>query len=239
MKAFICYFLFILTIAFHPAANAQDRLKGIVLEYKSNEILQQVLVKNLNKGDSVVTDKNGAFDISANKEDVLAFSYPGYKTDSLVVIDFAVKRVYLTSVNDPRILDEVNITAMTNSKLAEEKERLRKQAQFANTVSGGGIGLSPSKIFGREGREARRQYKMLETESNNRIVDAKFTEVLVTGLTPLKGQDLSLFMAKYRPKVSFVKEADDERMRLYIIDSYNQFKKLSQNAKEKIKINQQ
>ena len=237
MKGFICFFLVVLTFASHPVANAQDRLKGLVLEYKSNEALQQVLVKNLTKGDSVITNKNGAFDISANKDDVLSFSYPGYRTDSLVVTDFAVKRVYLTSINDPRILKEVNITALTNSKLAEEKERMRKQAQFANTVSGGGIGLSPSKIFGREAKEARRQYKMLEEESNNRIIDAKFTEILVTSLTPLQGQDLSLFMAKYRPKVAFVKEADDERMRLYIMDSYNEFKKLSQAAKEKIKIN--
>jgi len=229
--------------------HAQQQFKGIVLEYGSDELMPQVQVKNLNSQDSVLTTIKGEFTLPANKDDILVFSYPGYRVDSLVVLDYDLKRVYLTAVDDPRFLKEVNVTAITNSRLAEEKERVRNRGQYANTVSGGsaglgpqrmgGIGLSPSRIFGKEAREARRQYKMLETESNNRIIDARFTPALIQRITPLKGEDLSLFMAKYRPKVSFIKEADDEQLRLYIIDAYNKYKKLSPVAKEKIKLTQQ
>jgi len=230
----IALFLFLVLGIY--TVNAQERLKGIVLEYKSNEVMPEVLVKNLNKGDSAMTNKTGEFSIAAQAEDILVFSSPGYRTDSLVVIDFALKRVYLTSISDPRMLETVNVSAMTDTKLAEEMERLRNQAQYANTVSGGGIGLSPSRIFGKESRDARRQYKLLEEESNNRLIDVKFNENLVSGLTPLQGEDLTLFMVKYRPKASFIKEGNDEKLRVYIMDSYNKYKTLSPAAKEKIKL---
>lgn len=237
MKTMMRFILFsIITLVLGFKGYAQDNLKGITLEYKSNETMREVGVKNINSGDSVLTNHEGAFSITAKKDDILVFSYPGYRTDSLVVIDFAVKRVYLTPVDDPRMLEEVNITALTNNRLAEEKERVRKQGQFGSTPSGGGIGLSPSRIFGREGREARRQYRLLEEESNNRIIDERFNEAIITELTPLEGEDLTLFMAKYRPKVSFVETSDDEQMRLYIIDAYNKYKELSPAAKEKIKL---
>lgn len=228
--------LLILLIAGTYTLKAQERFNGIVLEYKSNEVMPQVAVKNLNKGDSVLTNKAGAFSITANKEDILVFSSPGYRTDSLVVIDFALKRVYLTSVEDPRMLETVNVSAMTDTRIAEEMARLRNEGQYANTVSGGGIGLSPSRIFGRGARDARRQYKLLEEESNSRLIDAKFNESLVASLTPLKGDDLSLFMVKYRPKASFIRESNDETLRVYIMDSYNKYKVLSPSAKEKIRL---
>ncbi|WP_134088422.1 hypothetical protein [Olivibacter sp. XZL3] len=237
--------VFVLLIAAFTV-RSQDRFKGIVLEYKSNEFMPEVSVRNLNRSDSTRSNKAGEFSISAVKDDILVFSYPGYRVDSLVVTDFALKRVYLTPINDPRMLEEVNVTALTNSRIAEEKERLKKEGQFANTVSSGsagngtqrmgGIGFSPSRIFGKNARNARRQYNMLEEESNNRIIDARFNERLITSLTPLRGEDLSLFMAKYRPKASFIQEANDETLRLYIMDSYNEYKDLDTAAKAKIKL---
>lgn len=231
MKTVIFLFLILLG-AF--TVNAQEQLKGIVMEYKSNEAMQQVSVKNLSSGDSVLTDKLGGFSIAARQNDILTFSAFGYRVDSLVITDLSVKRVYLSGIADPRVLETVHI--MTNSRLKEEMENLKKQAQYANTVSGGGIGLSPSRIFGRGARNARREYKILAEESNNRLVDTRFSASLIQKLTPLKGEELSLFMAAYRPKTSFIKEANDERLRLYIMDSYNAYKELNATEKEKLRL---
>jgi len=214
--------------------QAQEQLKGIVLEYKSNEVMQQVAVKNLNSGDSVLTNRSGEFAIPAQQDDILQFTAIGYRVDSLVVTDFALKRIYLSAVNDPRVLETVEI--MTNSRLKEEMENLRKQAQYANTVSGGGIGISPSRLFGHGARNARRQYKILLAESNNRLVDNRFTVALIQSLTPLKGEDLTLFMAAYRPDVAFIQQVNEERLRVYIMDAYNEFKKMNAADKEKLKI---
>lgn len=219
------------------AATAQHTLKGFVLEYKSNEVMSQVEVKNLDRQNSVRTEQDGSFAISAEKDEVLTFYYPGYRTDSVVVLDFDVKRIYLTPVDDPTMLDEVNITSLTNSRLSTEMERLRQGGQIANAVTGGGIGLSPSRIFGSSGRTARRQYRMLEQEANNRKIDSKFSVALVQSLTPLEGDDLDLFMIQYRPKINFVNEANDEEMRLYVADSYKKFRQLSDEQKAKIRLN--
>jgi len=196
--------------------------------------MQQVSVKNLNSGDSVLTNRSGAFTIQAKHDDILQFTAIGYRVDSLVVTDFALKRIYLSAIHDPRVLETVEI--MTNSRLKEEMENLRKQAQYASTVSGGGIGISPSRLFGGSARNARRQYKILLAESNNRLVDNRFTVALIESLTPLKGEDLTLFMAAYRPDVTFIQQANEERLRVYVMDAYNEFKKMSPADKEKLKI---
>ncbi|GAA4796797.1 hypothetical protein GCM10023231_26570 [Olivibacter ginsenosidimutans] len=231
MKTVLFFFVVALSVL---TTHAQEQFKGIVLEHKSNEAMQQVSVKNLNTGDSVLTNKSGEFSLGAHQDDILTFSAFGYRVDSLVVTDFAVKRVYLSGIADPRVLETVHI--MTNSRLKEEMEQLKKEAKYANTVSGGGIGLSPSRIFGNGARNARRQYKILAQESDNRLVDTRFSAKLIQSLTPLEGEDLNIFMAAYRPKVSFIKEANDERLRLYIMDSYNAYKKLDASEKEKLRL---
>ncbi|WP_157278976.1 hypothetical protein [Olivibacter sitiensis] len=218
---------------------AQQLLKGKILELGSNENMSQVSIKNLNTDVQVESDRNGDFSIAAKKDEILVFAFPGYRTDSLVVTDFAFKRMYLTGVDDPRLLSEVNVNAMTNSRLEEERAKAQAEGQVANTVSGGGIALSPSRLFGKEGRNARRSYKLMEEEANNRDIDARFTRTLVQSFTPLEGDDLDLFMVKYRPKINFVKKASDDDLRLYVIDSYGKFNKLTAAQKEKIKLETQ
>ncbi|WP_028297246.1 hypothetical protein [Olivibacter sitiensis] len=218
------------------SGTAQQLLKGKVLELGSNEVMPQVDIKNLASGVVVGSDRNGDFSIAVKSNEILVFSFPGYRTDSLVVTDFAFKRVYLTGVDDPRLLSEVNVTAMTNSRLEEERAKAQSQGQVATTVSGGGIALSPSRMFGKEGRNARRSYRLMEEEASNRDIDARFTPALVQSFTPLKGEDLELFMVNYRPKVNFIKKATDDDLRLYVIDSYGKFNKLTEAQKKKIKL---
>lgn len=230
------FFALVLLLTTFLPSSAQQLLKGKVLELGSNETMSQVEIKNIATGVRAESNRNGDFSIAIKKDEILVFTFPGYRTDSLVVTDLSFKRVYLTGVDDPRLLSEVSITAMTNSRLEEERAKAQTQGQVANTVSGGGIAISPSRLFGKEGRNARRSYKLMEEEANNRDIDARFTPALIQSLTPLKGEELGLFTAKYRPKANFIKKASDDDLRIYIIDAYGKFNKLTDSQKEKIKL---
>lgn len=232
-------YIVIMLLLGSPCLFAQELLKGKILELGSNEEMSQVSVRNANTDVLIESNAQGDFSIAAKKDEILIFSFPGYRTDSLVVTDFAFKRIYLTGTTDPLLLSEVNVTAMTNSRLEEEKAKAQEGGRVASTVSGGGIGISPSRIFGSEGRNARRSYKMMEEEANNRDIDARFNAALIQSLTPLEGEDLELFMIKYRPKVSFMKRAKEEDLRIYIIDSYGKYNKLTDSQKEKIKLDKE
>src|SRR5690606_24148837 len=145
------------TIAHTGRVVRQDStLTGYVLELESGEPLQSVEIKNLASGALVESRADGQFSISVKKNDRLQFEYPGYRTDTLVVIEFDVKRVYLTSDGSAIQIDEVQIQAMTDTRLAAEIKRAEEEGQFTETSQQrGGVRISPSRWFGNDGRQAR------------------------------------------------------------------------------------
>jgi len=223
-------------LLFSVPALAQEVLKGYVLELNSGEPLRYVEIKNLNTGALVESLDDGSFSIGVDKNQRLQFEYPGYRTDTLVVIEFDVKRVYLTPDGSSIQLDEVQIQAMTDSRLEAEIKRAQAEGQFTETSQNrGGIRISPSRWFGTSGRQARQRYHLLLAERERRQVDARFTPQAITAVTPLKGEDLELYMTKYRPSADFLSTADEADLRLYIMDTYAAFKALTPEERAAIK----
>ena len=219
-------------------ATAQDTLlNGFVLELESGEPLPFVEIKNLNTGTTVESQQDGRFSITVRKNERLRFEYPGYRTDTLFVIEFDVKRVYLTPDGSTIQIDEVQIQAMTDSRLSVEIERAQREGQVAETSQHrGGLRISPSRWFGQEGRQARQRHKLLLAEQERRKIDARFTPVAITAVTPLSGDDLELYMTKYRPSLEFISTASDDDLRLYIMDTYAKFNKLTPKQRAEIKV---
>lgn len=223
--------------AFAVPATAQDTaLKGYVLELDSGEPLPYVEIKNLNTGALSETLEDGSFHVAVKKNERLRFSYPGYRTDTVVVIEFDIKRVYLTSDGSTVQLDEVQIAAMTDSRLETEIKRAEAEGKFTDVSQHrGGLRLSPSRWFGHSGRQARQRHELLLAERERRQIDARFTREAITAITPLKGEDLELFMTKYRPSIEFLSTTDESELRLYIMDSYAAFKALTPKQRAAIK----
>lgn len=219
-----------------PLTQQDTSLTGYVLEWESGEPLPNVEIKNLATGVLAESRADGQFTIPVKKNQRLQFEYPGYRTDTLVVIEFDIKRVYLTSDGSAIRIDEVQIQAMTDTRLASEIRRAEEEGQFTETSQRrGGVRISPSRWFGNEGRQARQRHKQLLAEQERRKIDARFTPEIITSLTPLKGEDLELYMTKYRPTVGFLSTASDEDLRLYIMDTYAAFKKLTPEQRAEIK----
>ncbi|MGH2622738.1 MAG: hypothetical protein ACRDE7_03650, partial [Sphingobacterium sp.] len=90
----------------------------------------------------------------------------------------------------------------------------------------GGLRISPSRLFGKSAKQARKAIKILELERDNRKVDRVFTDELILSLIPLNNRELPLFKDKFRPSFEFVQGADKEDLVAYILDSYAQFKSM-------------
>lgn len=218
------------------AAQLDSIFNGFVLELSSGEPLPHVEIKNLNTGVQVESQENGRFAIAAKKDQRLQFSYPGYRTDTLMVVEFDIKRVYLTSDGSTIQIDEVQIQAMTDSRLATEIKRAKEEGQVTETSQQrGGIRISPSRWFGKEGKQARQRYQLLLAEQERRKIDARFTPAAIQAVTPLEGEELELYMTKYRPTTAFIAIASDEDLRLYIMDTYAKFNALTPEQRAEIK----
>lgn len=215
--------------------SAQKTFQGIVMDLRSDEPMQYVLVKNLSTGVEVETQREGQFRIPAKQNDLLRFYYPGYRTDTLVVVEFDIKRIYLTQSGQDYRLEEVQIEAMTNAQLDAELDRAKKEGQIVETsIERGGLRISPSRWLGEAGKQARHRFELLQAEKDRRLVDQRFSAAAIQALTPLTGADLELFMTIYRPDVGFVKKAPDVDFNLYIMDSFTAFNKLTASQKDSL-----
>lgn len=227
--------LIIAFFAYFGASKAQT-LKGVVMDIGSSKPIAQVEVRNLRSNSFVETDGSGNFTIEVKTNELLSFHYPGYRVDSLVVTDHDLRRVYLTPLANFNILEDVEITEWSDAQLDEQIEIAKQQGKIVDTPFGGGIAISPSRLFGKDAKEARSRHELLIAEKHDRAIMRKFDPLLISSITPLKGRDLELFIVKYKPSYEFVQKSDEEQIRLYIMDSFKEFNKLSSGEKDQIQL---
>lgn len=214
MKKYIGVVLCVLS-AF--AANAQGGLlKGSVRE-KGGKKLSDVFVKDSNSKEITLTDDNGNYTIRTNAGHVLIFSSPGYIPDTLYLVNMSPKFIELQSM--PTTLKEVNVRS---SRIAfdprtEYPEVYRKAKIYP---------FSPSTIFSRESRNARKLKKYFEHEQQEQYIDDIYTKLYVSSIIPLKGKELEEFMLMSRPTYEFLKKTSGGELVLYVNDNYKKFKAL-------------
>jgi len=192
--------------------QAQSILKGVVYEAKTSHKLSDVFVRDISSKEISLSDNSGNFNIRTLVNHTLIFSSPGYVSDTLYVVDMQPKRIDLAIKGIS--LREVNITSTRNFNPREEYPQVYEKSKFA---------LSPSRIFGKESKDARRLKHYFDREADERQVDSIFNPVYVSSVVPLKGQDLEDFMTMYRPSLAFLKKTPHPSLTLYINDSYKKF----------------
>jgi hypothetical protein len=197
------------------SAKAQV-LSGTVTETGKNTRLENVFIRDLGSKQVALTDKAGAFDIRTLLNHTLIFSLPGYVSDTLFVIDFKPKHIELKQAGIS--LQAVNI--------AENRAVFNPEAEYPEVYRNSKFALSPSRMFGKQSRDARRLKRYFKTEVEQRQIDAVFTRALVSSIVPLKGKELENFMAMYRPTLAFAKNSSQQTLVVYINDNYKKFKEL-------------
>lgn len=220
--SFSIFALFILTNA--GSALAQD-LKGVVFDLQDSHKLRGITVKNLNNNKETETDSEGNFTISAKTNDYLTLSGGGYQSDTIFVFEEAIRRIYLVRDQSTLVINEVFVTRLSDSRLANEIARAKREGQAAEaSQQRGGLRVSPSRLFGRKGKQARSNLDILFAERDNRKIDKIFSNQLIRSITPLNEDEIPLFREGYRPSLSFIESATPEDLRAYISDAYTKFR---------------
>jgi len=191
-------------------------LSGTVTETGKNTRLENVFVRDMGSKQVALSNKAGEFDIRTLLNHTLIFSLPGYVSDTLFVIDFKPKHIELKQAGIS--LQAVNIS--------DSKVPFNPEAEYPEVYRNSKFALSPSRMFGKQSRDARRLKRYFKNEVEQRQIDAVFTKTLVSSVVPLKGKELENFMAMYRPTLSFAKNSSQQTMVVYINDSYKKFKEL-------------
>ncbi|MGJ1261956.1 hypothetical protein [Sphingobacterium spiritivorum] len=202
-----------------------QKINGIIYDLESSEPISNVSIQNLKSAVKSFSDKDGKFSIDAEMGERLSLFVNGYTPDTIFLYQEGVQRVYMMRDGKSIVLNEALVTRLTDSRLDEEIRKAKEQGQIANASQyQGGIRVSPSRLFGKKGKTARKNLEILVLEKNNRIIDRRFSDKLIASLTPLEADEIPLFREQFRPSLDFIETVNDETLKLYVLDSYKKYK---------------
>lgn len=201
-----------------------QEIKGIVYELESSQLLPAVTVKNLRTKETTATDQEGKFTILGKINDLLSFTQAGYEVDTAFIYEEGIQRIYLQRDDKTIAIDEVVVSRLTDSRLAAEIARAKREGQITEaSQSRGGLRISLSRLFGNSSKLARKNLDLLLAEQNERKVDRYFNEQAIRAVVPLSVSEMALFREQFRPSIAFIETASPEDIRLYILDAYAKF----------------
>src|ERR1700753_2698159 len=88
-------------------SSAQDVLTGRIYEYKTRTILPGVTIRNLKTNGATVSDRTGAFSITAKVGDLVVFNSFAYQPDALYVKN--LKYIEIQLMLKSNMLNEVKV----------------------------------------------------------------------------------------------------------------------------------
>ena len=247
LRVFISKLVFIISspLSF-TSAQEQLQLKGTVYDESGVFPLQAVSVIS-SSGKGTITDSAGRYNLIVTEKDSVWFSYLGKKTKRFIVDE-------IPDLNDFNISLRINIPVLKDVRISSPDYKLDsiqnridyakvfnyQKPSFRSIVTSIGIGFTVDLDELIRAFQYRKKKMMLGfqdrllDEEQQKFVSHKFTRLLVSEITGLKGEILDSFMLKYRPSYSFVAGASDYALGKYIKDMYEIYKlELLQNKRKK------
>ena len=210
-------------------------INGIVTDKKTGQPLTGAWVATSKA--NTITGIQGEFSIATAKtNDTLRVKMQGYKLYVLPLNSTNNKNVRIgletaiielnevhVSAKRDRIKDSVNNRKMFakefNSSAPKLKDIIAPSAGNAGPIPMVGITIVPSQFIRALTYKHSREYKfkkVLIRDEQNRYIDSRFSENLVSSVTNLKGDSLLDFMDRYRPGIERIKKMSDYDIRVYI-----------------------
>jgi hypothetical protein len=222
IKAFFCYLLLVVN-----STSAQMLVRGEVGDFATNQILDTVKIRILNK-DTIITRKlEGLFEFVANKGDLLEFSKEGYSPYRLRIVNKKNNLYYIIKLKPKLPVEQ----SSQNSNLVFKTDSTKFDQIFYTQMNGAREGENihcPGMSLSHVENRNRRQWAFqafFKKWQKEKYVDFIFNPTKVRELTKLSGNDLVRFMREYRPSEDFLRKSSEYEILEYIKRSYIDFSK--------------
>lgn len=217
------------------ACPAQMIFEGYVKDRSDSTALEAATVKNINTRRVVTADDQGIFRIPADFNDRLVITAVGYLPDTLTVKPqlFLKAPVVLlvkafSSLAPLAVYSDHYQADSLESRTDYEKVYKSRADRMISRKSvkgepGFGLSFSPLSYFSDRAKSRRRLLKRLHYNEEQAYVDYRFSPVMVSRYTGLKGDSLRIFLQRYRPTYKYCTQAKDMDILLYINDCLREF----------------
>ncbi len=222
------------------ACTYSQKVTGFVIDKTSKQPVSGALVSAGSA--KTYTNLSGGFEIDvAASSDSLKITHFSYKTYTVAVSKIAtVLRIEL----EPSVisLNTVTIRGDRDFKKDSIENRIAYAKQFnykgptvmdaftgnSNKQPGDLISINPLILIAALTKKSTPEYKfnkILIRDEHEQYVDEHFNKGIVSRVTGLSGDTLSVFLTQYRPAYQFVLKATDYEMEVYIKECFKKFEK--------------
>lgn len=227
----VCLLFFVLG---HEVTAQQIRLSGRVYDITGRTPMEAVTVLSTS-GRGTLTDSSGKYTIHVNDDDSIWFSYlnkptPKYPVKSITNPFEILLHVNVSELKPVRVMPpSYKRDSMQNREDYAKAFNFRKPSfgTSINPGTGAGVGLDINELinmfnFRKNRRMLAFQDRLLREEEEKYIYN-RFSRALVIRLTGLRGEDLNMFMIKYKPSLEFVQYSTDYEFQSYIKTSHQRY----------------
>jgi hypothetical protein len=221
-------------MAFGSLAQAQVIVTGMISD-SNNLVLPYATINNTTNGKKSLSDQGGFYRISASRGDHIIFSFVGYKSDTItvnqttgtqttnIILEAAgkfLKGVEITSQYSPYQIDSIE----RRNQYGYLLDLPNKPLAGGNTPQGAGIVFSPITRFSKKERQKRQFKENYAKMEQEKFIDSRFTPLLVSKVTGLKGDALQLFMRDNYPDYNTMRSLANNDLIYWITDKYKAWK---------------
>lgn len=252
------FFLLIFVLTSSLVFSQEDTsVKGIVVNASGGAPMESVNIVNLNQVLGTTTNNKGEFELKAQANDTLHFSYLGFKSIKVRVtndwIKYGGSTIELTElalaleevvINDFRLTGvlEVDILQVpVNNNYRYSISGLPTTGYEAGNRSNSvskvlGAIFNPAdflyKMFGRKPNEMKKLKQMKQDDEIRNLLASRFDREMLTVLLQVDRVDLDEIVRQCNYSASFIQTANDLQILDAISECYEEYKVLSRSRKK-------
>jgi hypothetical protein len=229
-------------------------VKGIVISASTSEVLDRVNIVNLNQVIGTSTDDDGKFEIRANANDTLHFSYLGYKSIKVRVtndwLKFGETQIQMTELAlalEEVVVNQLKLTGFLEVDIAQVPIKTNYRysiSGLSNTgyeagTNGGAINkvlgaiFNPAdflyNMFGKKPRELKKLKQMKQDDEIRNLLASRFDREMIMVLLQVDRADLDEIVSQCNYSLDFIRTANDLQILDAINECYEEYKVLNRS----------
>lgn len=249
--------LFVFLAGATGLSQEKTTVKGTVISTSTTKPLENVNIVNLSQVKGTSSNSTGEFEISAQPNDTLHFSYLGYKSIKVRVtndwIKFGESQIELTELAlalEEVVVNQLKLTGYLKVDIAQVPVKSNYRYSISGLPSTGyeggdskpgavskvlGAIFNPAdflyKAFGKKPNELRKLKKMRQDDEIRNQLSERFDREMLTVLLNIPRVDLDLIVTECNYSADFVRTANDLQILDAISECYEEYKVLSRSRR--------
>ena len=228
------YAFLLLFFICRPFLSHGVQIEGEIIDIKTKKHIANVSVTNIHTSVATLSDKDGMFSIEATKGDLIEFRINGYKLLRLRVPTGIIPPFFNIALQeDPSVHPEYQLAGTVHDFKRDSirNYELYKTALNFPRLEGLDVIRHPFSALSKQNQRIWAFQKEYTWYEQQRYIDYRFNERLVSDLTGLHGDSVKVYMRLYRPGYEELRSMSDYTFYSHVKRTVGVYRRLRQGIR--------